>query len=154
MIPQGTIVDRPPRLLAQLAGIPKTLQYKVAAIGFKHLTRGKLQKARGIFQGLAELDPYDAWFQLALGSVAQREGNLPEADAAYSRALKLNPNGIAAFANRGEVRLLAGRREEGMADLRRAVSLDRSGRDPNAMRARAVIEAMKRQPSMPQPAAR
>lgn len=136
------IEERPPSRLAQLGKIPKKLQLRIAQVGYRHLTRGRLDKAKVIFTGLAELDPFDAYFQLALGSIAQRSGQLVEADVFYSRALKINPYAVSAWANRGEVRLMVNRVREGLDDLRRASSLDPLGRDACATRARSILQAV------------
>lgn len=136
--------DRAPRILANAAGIPKKLQYKVAELGFRHLSRGRLDKAKIIFEGLVRLDPFDAYFQLAAGSVAQRQARWSDADAFYSAALKLNRCSVPAWANRGEVRLMVGRKAEGLADLKSAVAADRTGKDPAAIRARALLTASQR----------
>src|SRR5207237_4831936 len=55
--------------LGELEGISKEEQYEIAEIGHQHLQQAHHEQAKQIFEGLAVLDPHDAYFQLALGSV-------------------------------------------------------------------------------------
>jgi Flp pilus assembly protein TadD len=125
--------------LGELEGVTKDQQYEMAKVGHRYLSQGKLDDAKSVFEGLAVLDPYDSYFQLALGAIAQREGDLAEADARYSRAIELNPCSSHALANRGEVRMMGGRLVEGAKDLLRAIGEDPDGREPTTRRARATI---------------
>lgn len=128
--------------LGELEGIPKSAQYRMAETGYVFLSEGKLDAARRVFEGLHALDPFDAYFLMALGSIAQQRGHLDAAEAHYSRSLEINPYSIAARAHRGEVRVLAGRLLEAAEDFERVAREDPAASDPAARRALAVAHAI------------
>jgi tetratricopeptide (TPR) repeat protein len=125
--------------LGELEGISKEAQYEIAEVGHQHLQQAHYDQAKQIFDGLAVLDPHDAYFQMALGAIAQRTGALEEAEARYSRSIEINPFSCHAYANRGEVRLLTGRLVDGAKDLLRALEEDPECREIATKRARATL---------------
>ena len=125
--------------LAELEGITKEQQHEMAKLGHRVLRQGKLDEAKTVFEGLVALDPHDAYFHLALGSIAQRNDALEEADERYTRALEINPFSPHALANRGEVRMMQGRMLEGAKDLMKALEEDPEVRQEATKRARATI---------------
>ncbi|HRC85665.1 MAG TPA: hypothetical protein PK413_08660 [Thermoanaerobaculia bacterium] len=131
--------------LGELEGIGKKAQYELAETGYAYLAENLLDKARRIFRGLALLDPYDAYFQLALGWIAQRENQLEEAEGYFSRSLEINPYSAPALAGRGEVRLRRGKLLEAAQDLTGAVREDPEVRQPATSRALALIAILRKQ---------
>jgi tetratricopeptide (TPR) repeat protein len=131
--------------LGDLEGITKQQQYQIAEIGHAYLTSAKLDEAKKVFEGLLALDPFDAYFHMALASIAQQTNDLEEAEKRYTRALEINPFSPTGHANRGEVRVMAGRLEEGAADLVKAVQLDPEMKEPATVRAKATIRVLKEQ---------
>lgn len=125
--------------LGELQGISKDEQYRMAEAGHGLLRSGKLEDAERIFSGLVALDPHDAYFHLALGAIEQRRGALETADAHYTRALACNPVSLPALANRGEIRILAGKVTEGARDLLKVAELDPENLDEATKRAKALI---------------
>ena len=128
--------------LGDLEGIPKEAQYQMAEKGYQLIEEGKLDDGKIIFEGLLALDPFDAYFLTALGSIAQRTEQYDEADHFYSRALEINPFSVAAWAHRGETRVHKGMLAEAAADLTKAIDLDPQGEDPIAHRARMVVQTV------------
>jgi tetratricopeptide (TPR) repeat protein len=138
------------RTLGELAGVTKQKQFEIAGMGQRLMREGRNDKARIIFLGLEALDPYDAYVQLALGMIALDDEDWLQADDRFSRALLLNPESLHALYYRGELRLLRlKRRSEGLADLTRAVEKDPKGKLDLTARARAMVSALKRQPTPP-----
>ena len=131
--------------LGDLEGITKQQQYQIAEIGHAYLTSGKLDEAKRVFEGLLALDPFDAYFHLSLGSIAQQKDDFEEADKRYTRALEINPFSPTAHANRGEVRVMTGRLEDGALDLVKAIQLDPDGKEPATIRAKATVRVLKEQ---------
>jgi tetratricopeptide (TPR) repeat protein len=131
--------------LGDLEGVTKQQQYEVAQIGHAYLSSGKFPEAKKIFEGLLALDPFDAYFHMALGSIAQQTDDLVEADKRYSRALEINPLSPTAFANRGEVRVMSGRLAEGAQDLVKSIQLDPDGKEQATIRAKATVRVLKEQ---------
>ncbi len=128
--------------LGELEGIGKEAQYDMAESGFRCLNEGRLEDAKQVFDGLVALDPYDAYFHAALGSIAQRQDALEEADKKYTRALEINPHFPTALANRGEVRLSLGRMEEGVTDLLSALDADPEAREAATHRACILLKVI------------
>jgi tetratricopeptide (TPR) repeat protein len=131
--------------LAELEGISKDQQYQMAKLGHQLLRQGKLTDAKKVFEGLVTLDPRDAYFHLALGSIAQRANDLKGAERSYTRALELNPFNAPARANRGEVLMLQGRMVDGAKDLLRALQDDPEEKFPSTKRARATLTVVQSQ---------
>jgi Flp pilus assembly protein TadD len=124
--------------LGDLHGTKKDEQYKMASAGFNLIKNGKLDDAKKIFEGLKVLDPYDAFFHLALGSITQQQGDFEAAKKHYSRALEINQALVSAYSNRGEVHLLEGNIAAALADFLKAVQHDKDGKNPHSSRARIL----------------
>ncbi len=129
--------------LGELEGINKRAQYELAELGYGYLQAGQHEEALRIFRGLALLDPYDAYFQLALGWIAHKERRLDDAEQHLSRSLAINPYSVAAHTSRGEVRLLRGQIAEAVEDLEAAIELDPEANDPATHRAVALVEGLR-----------
>ncbi|MFO0723790.1 MAG: tetratricopeptide repeat protein [Myxococcota bacterium] len=125
--------------LGELQGISKESQYQMAKVGFDYMREGKLDAAQKIFDGLQALDPFDAYFHTCLGAIAQEQGDGAKADRLYSRALEINPFSPIALAQRGEVRLSAGKLTEAIDDLTKALKEDPEGKEPATRRARVLL---------------
>jgi tetratricopeptide (TPR) repeat protein len=131
--------------LGDLEGITKQEQYQMAEIGHGYLSQAKLTEARTVFEGLLALDPYDAYFNMALGSIAQQEHRNADALRFYDRALEINPFSPTAYANRGELRVMQGELQTGVEDLVKALELDPKMKEPATERARATILVLREQ---------
>lgn len=133
------------RTLGELEGISKKEQYRMADVGYRFLTEGKLEQGKQVFFGLVALDPYDAYFITCLASAHQQSKEVAEAERLYSRALEINPYQTTARAHRGELRAMAGRLQEAVDDLTRAVKDDPEGKDPAVKRAAVLLKAIQLQ---------
>lgn len=131
--------------LGELMGISKDDQYTIAKTGYGFLNEGKHAQAKTVFEGLLALDPYDAYFNTVLGSIAQQSGALDEADRRYSRSLEINPYWSVPLAHRGEVRLSQGKVMEAISDFVDAVKNDPKAEDPATQRARALLGTIQSQ---------
>jgi Flp pilus assembly protein TadD len=131
--------------LAELEGIDGESQQKVAQLGYRLLTAGRLADARALFEGLVALNPKEPYFLLAAGAVAQKEERWDDAERWYSLALDRAPEGAVALANRGEVRVMKGDIDGAAPDLMAAVKQDPQGKEPTTQRARGLLLEIKRQ---------
>jgi tetratricopeptide (TPR) repeat protein len=110
------------------------------------LSQGKLEDAKKIYAGLAVLNPYDPYYHLALGAIAQRGNQLEDAARHYSRAIEINPTIGAAYANRAEVLIVLGKLNDAIGDLVQSVALSvKNPNDASALRARATLAAIQKQ---------
>ena len=87
-----------------------------------------------------------------MGSIAQQQDDLNEAETRYTRALEINPYFATALANRGEVRLMQGRLTEGAQDLIKAIEADPKSKEPATVRAQATLRVLQEQLSGAAPA--
>jgi tetratricopeptide (TPR) repeat protein len=131
--------------LGELEGLDKPAQYELAQAGYAYLEQNQLEPAARIFRGLAVLDPFDAYFQLALGWITHQQGELGQAEKHYSRSLEINPRSAPARVGRGEVRLQQGRLLEAAEDLTRAIQEDPEGRQPASARAQTLVVTLRHQ---------
>lgn len=131
--------------LGDVEGITKPEQYKIAEIGHSYLSSGKLDDAKKIFEGLLALDPYDAYFNAAVASIAQQQERYDDAEKFYARSLELNPYFATAYANRGEMRVTQGDLVAGVQDLQKAIELDPESKEPATLRARVTVQVLQEQ---------
>jgi len=112
----------------------------VAELGYGLAEQGRNEEAITIFEGLAALAPATAYFQSALGALKLRTGDLQSALIHLNAALKSDPTDLSALANKGEVLMLLGRREDAMSNLQGVLRLSQ-GNDSEALavRARALL---------------
>lgn len=135
-------VVRGHRTLGELANISKDQQYEMGRKGLKFIQDGLKDKGREVFLGLEALDPYDAWVHAVLGQLDVDDENFEAAEQRFSRALSINPVSVPALVGRGELRLRLGRKSEGLADLKTALSKGLpEGNEANLARAKAMVDA-------------
>lgn len=129
--------------MAELEGMSDEKMQGMADVGYTLLSQGRLRDARKIFEGLAVLNPYEAYYQLALGSIAQRNHEFDQALSHYTRAIQMNQLLPEPFANRAEVRLAMDDVEGAIQDLVQTVKLSKnSPNDSAALRAKATLKAI------------
>ncbi len=124
--------------LQELDGISGPEMLEMAVTGFSMYEQGRYREAKIIFDGLAALDPTESYYRTALGAVYLAQEKFDEALAQFDISIGLNQRDIAAYVNRGEVRLRKGQILEAAEDFKRAVDLDPDNKDPLSMRARAL----------------
>ncbi len=127
--------------LQELHGISGPEMLEMAVSGFAMYEQGRYGEAKVIFEGLAALDPAESYYRTALGAIHLAQEKFDEALAEFDEAIKVNDKDLAAYVNRGEVRLRKGMVLEAAEDFKHAVDLDPDNKDPLAMRARALAAA-------------
>jgi tetratricopeptide (TPR) repeat protein len=80
---------------------------------------------------------------MCLAAIAEELKEPEKADQLYTRSLEINPFSPVALANRGALRLEAGRFEEAVRDLAAAVREDPEGKEPSTRRARVLLQMLK-----------
>jgi len=110
-----------------------------------------LARARAAAEKAVQLDPMLSEAQSALASVQARDYAWQEAERGYRRAIELNPNNALAHLELGFVLLLSqGRLDEGIAEVRRAASLDPLSPYVNTELGRALLLAGRYQDAIDQ----
>jgi type III secretion system low calcium response chaperone LcrH/SycD len=118
---------------------PEMLQ--MAQIAFNLYSSGRYTEAETMFNGLIALEPTEAYYHTALGCVYMAQDEYEKAKEQFDHALALDPKELASYLNRGEVHLRLGNVMEAANDLKACVDLDKTGKDPLAMRARVLAAA-------------
>ena len=80
--------------------------------------------------------------------VLRERGDLARADYDFSQAIRLDPRGAAAYANRGLVKEQLGSREQALADFEAAITLDANRIDALAGRTRTRAAAVTTPPKV------
>lgn len=84
---------------------------------------GRLDDAQRLCQTLLAADPTDVEAQVLLGWVQTERGALPEAEAAFRKALFLDSAALEVHAHLGRLLLRMGKREPGIKALKNALAL-------------------------------
>ncbi|MCK5687662.1 tetratricopeptide repeat protein [Myxococcota bacterium] len=126
---------------AELQGMTMEEAYALAQVGYGLYEESRYHDARTMFEGLIVCNPYDAYFHSMLGAVYQQLDMDEEALAEYTIAIDLDEELLHAYVNRAEMHLRNGQFEEALQDLKKAMSLDPEGKDPNSPRAFALASA-------------
>lgn len=126
---------------AQLEGMTMEQAYALAEFAYTMYQQGRYKDARTMFEGLVIGNPYDPYFHAMLGAVYTKLDMQEEAAQEFSIAIELDPEDINSYVNRGELLLQHGEFEYAMEDLKAAIDLDPSGKNPASIRARALAAA-------------
>lgn len=95
-------------------------------LGLSYLLTGKTEKALLPLQKMATLAPNDAAVRSNLGNVLRDLGRLPEAEACYRTALKIDPRYVMALINLGALLMSMKRLEESEHCYRNALQISQS----------------------------
>jgi tetratricopeptide (TPR) repeat protein len=96
------------RTLADVRGYAKRDLFALAEVGYHYLMNGANDLARIIFEGLAAVDPTEAYFALGFGLALDNDGDVRGAMAAYQRAARLDPTDARPDINRAELYIMHG----------------------------------------------
>ncbi|HEY4016586.1 MAG TPA: tetratricopeptide repeat protein [Polyangiaceae bacterium] len=92
-----------------------------------HLVRERGTEALSETAQALALDPQSYEAKVAEGRAEDLELDVGKSEAAFRAAIALRPDGVDAHLMLGHLLVKAGRKDEGIAELRRAVSLDADG---------------------------
>ncbi len=129
----------------ELFNFTPEMLFQMAEYGLTQFKVGRYQDAERVFKVLTVLDWENAYYHSVLGSILQREKRYGEAIAEYGQALELSPDDITSLTNRGEVYMQHGLIDDAKADFEKAISLDPTGEDKWANRARLLHAELGRQ---------
>lgn len=131
--------------IGELLGLSPETQYEMAKVAYRLFQTGQLEQALNVYEGLTALSPRDSTFHCHLGATLYALDRLDHAFTAYDQALNLDSNNIDALVGRGELHLRNGRSAQGLADLKKAVELDREKAHQSTFRARSTVIALEQQ---------
>jgi tetratricopeptide (TPR) repeat protein len=112
---------------------------EIANISSMYLRQGNLEKAKLIFEGLAELDSELFEVQSCLGAFYTQTRDDEKALYHLNKAILINPDIIAPYVNRAEVNMRRQQIEEVVADILKVIKLDSNVINPDANRARTML---------------
>jgi Flp pilus assembly protein TadD len=108
---------------------------------------GQYDQAEAFCRGILLFDQKNAYAHAMLGALEQKKTNFASAVEHYSSAIDSNGRNTNTLTNRGECYLNLGRFEDAAVDLKAAMELDPTGKDPSVVRARFLtslsVEALK-----------
>lgn len=127
--------------LQELNGITGAEMVDIARLGYQLYENGRYADAKTVFSGLSALDPGESYYLTALGAIHLAENDLDSGLKCFDRAIVVNPDDLAAHANRGELHLSQGRLTEALNDFQEALRLDPECKDPLMARVRLLVAA-------------
>lgn len=123
-------------------GIVDVPQSEVALLleaGYLYMELGKWKEAQEVFLGVAALVPHSEVPHMAMGNLYFAQGKFQQAHKAHKDGLKANPESALAQAHVGEALLFLKKYDEGLAELKKAISMDSEGLAGDF--ARSLLEA-------------
>jgi tetratricopeptide (TPR) repeat protein len=118
--------------------LPLEELYALTAVARRWAEHGRVEDARTILEGLADLEPDRSFLHTTLGCLHMKLGRIDEALAAFEAALERDPGDVAALTHAGELNLERGERARGLELLSAAADHDPEGTSPHANRARTL----------------
>lgn len=110
--------------------------------GLERFESEDLEGAERIFVALTTLEPRDADVHAFLGATRVAREDFEGARSSFDTAIALNGAHVLSLCHRGELHLMSGEREEGIADLKHARKLDPLGRTQPGRRAGRMLAAL------------
>lgn len=143
-------------VVEEIGVIGQAEQRFAAEHGFRLFDQGRYSEAKQLFKCLLSVNPLEAYYFTAMGTICLCEEDYAEAERYLTRAIELNPDEVTNFVNRGELRIRQGRLAEAVEDLARVKQLDPMVKHPLTRRAmslaRAALETLNRAPAPNAPA--
>ena len=128
--------------LRALFGLSRPQLAAMAAQGHQLWQQGRRQEALRIFRALIALDERLYYGHAGLGLAAMCDEEFTVAEQHLRTAATLEPNDASVASNLGEVLLRLDRLEDAIRELQRAATLDATGRNAGAARARAILQGI------------
>jgi tetratricopeptide (TPR) repeat protein len=108
--------------------------------GYLLLRMGRYEESREVFEGVSVLADDTEIPYVAMGSVSFAQMKYDQAIQHYKKAIGLKPESAFARAYLGESLFFKGKKEEALAELQKASSLDPEGKSGDF--ARALLDAI------------
>ncbi len=121
--------------LQELNAISGPEMMEMAIVGCSMYEQGRHEDAKVIFEGMAQLDPQEAYYRMALGTIYLAQEDLEQAEKCLKLAIQINSKHLASHFYLGEVHLRQNRFEEAISNFRRVGELDPELKDPLSARA-------------------
>ena len=128
--------------LAKALGVSDGVVEVFAILGLQHYEQGRYEDARVMFQAAVALDSKSYLGHAGLGVLALVKDDLPGAEDHLQHAYQLNARDAAVCCNLGETLLRKSQNAEAKRYLGESVALDPARTDPNANRARGILNAI------------
>ena len=123
---------------AEAMDLTRSEAFGIAQNAYRLFEFGQHNRGRKIVEGLVVLNPKVGAFHALLGAMAGRMGDEAAAEAAYTAAIGVEPDNLAARVNRAEMRLKAGNLGDALDDLVAATKIDPRGKTALGKRAQSL----------------
>ena len=114
-------------ILKGLVDVPQKEAALLLEAGYLYMEMGKPKDAEEVFAGVAALLPQSDVPLVALGNLEFSQGHFQRALKHHQAALKVRPKSALAQAHVGEALLWMKKTDEGVAALKKAISLEPDG---------------------------
>ena len=99
-----------------------------------------MEEAKTIFEGLVAIDPRNAYYYRALGSIYWREKNSQKALKQLAYAIRTSPNDLSNYINRAEILVSNKQFEDARSDLKFILNNANKGDEPILKKAKAILQ--------------
>lgn len=130
---------------AELMNLSPGTMLAIADFGYQQFKLGRYPDAERVFKVLTVLDWNNGYYHSMMGAILQRQKRYGEAVASYNEAIESNPYDVMSYTHRGEIYLLHGLLSDAKTDLEKAMSLDATGKNQWAERAKILLQQIAKQ---------
>ena len=125
--------------LKQIVGLEDDELYAIASQGYHLFLQGKSEAARTVFEGLVAIDPRNAYYYRALGSIYWRLKEPQRAIRQLTFAIRVAPREVTSYINRAEIYIAQKQFKLARSDLQFALASVKPHEAPLADKARAML---------------
>ncbi|MEE2961350.1 MAG: tetratricopeptide repeat protein [Myxococcota bacterium] len=126
--------------LKDIVGLSPDELYAISAQGYHFFLQGKSERAQVIFEGLAALDPTNAYYHRALGAVYWKQKDPTKALKQFGYAIRIAPKDASSYVNRAEVFVATKQFAEAKADLTKVLALVTPSQEAIQQKAKAILQ--------------
>lgn len=129
--------------LKQIVGLSDDELYAISSQAYFLFLQGKIDQARVMFEGLVAIDPRNAYYYRALGTIYWRLKDSQKALKQMTYAIRVAPNDVATYINRAEVYVALKQFPQAQADLQHALRHASNQDEPLVRKAKAILQMIR-----------
>lgn len=126
--------------LKQILGLSENELFAIASQGYFLFLQGKTEDARVFFEGLVALDPRNAYYYRALGTIYWRLKEPQKAIKQFTYALRVAPTDTSTYINRAEIYVATEQFALARSDLTAALQNARTSEEALVQKAQAIMK--------------
>ena len=126
--------------LKSIMGLSEEEMHAVASQAYFLFLQGKVEAARVIFEGLVAIDPRNAYYYRALGTIYWRLKDPIKALKQLTYAIRVSPTDVSAYINRAEIYIATQQFPQARLDLAAALQHAKPTDVPLVKKAHAMVQ--------------